>query len=176
MNKKSDLTISAMVARAANGTIGLNGKIPWQGRLKGEQALFKEYTKDKAVIMGRKTWYSIPARYRPLPNRLNIMLTSKPKGLEECTEMESLERALFTAEQLPGYTEAVLIGGQRVYEEGLELCDTLYLTTLDAIFPGDTFFPDINMNQWCIVKEEHFPTIKGRDIAFNFQVLRRING
>ncbi len=175
MNSTFDLTISAMVARAANGTIGLNGKIPWQGRLKGEQALFKEYTKDKAVIMGRKTWYSIPSKYRPLPDRLNLVLTSNPKGLETCKEVESLDKALFAAEQVPGYTEAVLIGGQRVYEEGIDLCDTLYLTTLDAIFPGDTFFPDINMNQWRIAKEEHYPTIKGRDIAFTFQVLRRIN-
>ena len=141
MNSTFDLTISAMVARAANGTIGLNGKIPWQGRLKGEQAIFKEYTKDKAVIMGRKTWYSIPSKFRPLPNRLNLVLTSKPKGLETCTEMLSLESALLTAEQVPGYTEAVLIGGQRVYEEGLKFCDTLYLTTLDANLPRGYIFP-----------------------------------
>ena len=171
---KSGISVSAVVCCAANGVIGLDNKIPWQGRVSGEQILFKLHTLGKAVIMGRKTWESLPKKYRPLPLRLNIVLSSKQNcTYQDAIETTSLEQALHTVDATPHYTEAVLIGGQRVYEEGLKYCDTVYLTTLEAIFPGDTYFPKLNMRAWTIEKEQYYPVTSNREVSYTFQVLRR---
>lgn len=171
------MEIAMMVAVAANRVIGKDNDIPWRGRLKGEQLLFKKYTAGKTVIMGRNTWESIPEKYRPLKGRFNIILTRK----EEYQDMDngvatftSLKDALlFTAFSGHGQDGVVLMGGSRIYEEGMEFCDTLYLTEVAGIFPGDTFFPEFDRKEWDTEHEEFFPMKKGQDMDYTFRILRK---
>jgi len=118
--------------------IGLDGDMPW--KLSVDLKRFKKYTTAHPVIMGRKTWESIPEKFRPLPNRRNIILTRNPefaaRGADVC---DSLEQALAT---IPDDLEAFLIGGTSVFEAGLQLADRLYLTEVKYEGPGDTFFPE----------------------------------
>lgn len=178
--KFGNLSVSAMVAMARNRVIGKDNDIPWRGKLKGEQLLFKEHTKGKVVIMGRKTWESIPAKFRPLPGRFNIVLTSDPdynlmlSKDGNALSCRTIEDALLFANGHSDYDEAVLIGGQRVYTEGLRYCDKLYLTRVEAIFPGDTQFPEFNVNNWSLEHEESYPISEGQEFAYTFQILKRL--
>lgn len=118
--------------------IGLDGDLPW--KLRADLKRFKEITTGHPVIMGRKTWESIPPKFRPLPNRRNIVLTRNPdfaaSGADVC---ESLEQALSS---IPDDLEAFVIGGSSLYETGLAVADRLYLTVVEYKGPGDTFFPE----------------------------------
>lgn len=168
-----NIKVSAISAVALNRTIGKDGGIPWQGKLPGEQALFKKCTEGKPVIMGRKTWESLPAAVRPLPNRTNIVLTSKPSLFSDRFEFDNLEDALIFCDTIKDAGEAVLIGGQRVYEEGLKYCSTLYLSELEAIYPGDSFFPEFDKNEWGLTFEKNFPMTDKRPISYKFRIYRR---
>jgi dihydrofolate reductase len=118
--------------------IGLDGDLPW--KLSADLKRFKKITTAHPVIMGRKTWESIPEKFRPLPERRNIILTRNPefaaRGADVC---ESLEQALST---IPDDLEAFLIGGTSVFEAGLQLAERIYLTRVEYDGPGDTFFPE----------------------------------
>jgi len=176
MNTGIDIKVSAIAAVAMNNAIGYQNKIPWQGMAKGEQDLFKTYTMGKIVIMGRNTWESIPDKFRPLPLRLNIVVTTNPDLIQaDVLAVPSLADALILADSIIGYDEAVLIGGQRIYTEGLEHCDTLYLTRVEGIYPGDTYFPKLNKEDWATEYESYYPALNGRTAAFTFKVLRRID-
>lgn len=168
------MKISAIAAVASNGTIGLNGKIPWQGKLRGDQALFKEVTLNKAVIMGRKTWDSLPTKFRPLPNRLNIVLSRKKRDYGPDVVVVDNVVAALEAASAAGY-DAVFIGGQKVYEEGLPYCDTLHISRVDGIFPGDAFFPQLDSDVWLISQVTPYPIEENRPIGFTYEVLRRAN-
>jgi len=160
-----------MVAVANNDVIGFKGDIPWQGKLKGDQALFKEHTLNKAVIMGRKTWDSIPEKYRPLPNRMNIVLTSDEgesvPGRFNCGSLQDgIDLAI-----LHGYEEVVLMGGERIYKEGMPLCDKMYITHVNASFEGDTFFSTPEEPEYSIQDVKHYPITDSREYSFDFFVL-----
>lgn len=172
---KDNMIISAAVCQASNRVIGANGGIPWQGKLKGEQKLFRDFTSGKAVVMGRKTWESIPAKYRPLPNRLNIVLTSKEDYIIDGVALraDSVGQAIQIAKVLY-HTEVVFIGGQRVYEESKGLWDKLYLTTLEKEFEGDTLFPELDKEEWRQDQELIFPEEEKRVSAFKFEVLTKV--
>jgi len=175
-NFKNQLYVSAIAAVSANWVIGKDNRIPWIGKIPGEQLLFKRFTAGKAVIMGRNTWDSLPAKVKPLPGRLNIVLTSRPEERRGCYEIESLESALRFCLDHPRYNEAVLIGGQRVYSEGLKYCQEIHLTQLDAIFPGDAFFPRINFDDWIMDQEERYPISKTNFIDYTVRLLVRYSG
>ena len=168
------LTVSAIAAVAKNGVIGANNDIPWRGEVPGEQQLFKEFTLGKVVIMGRNTWESLPPKYRPLPDRFNIVLTRSWEYYSGTFQLDSLEKALMLAEAHEDYDEAVLIGGQRVYEEGLPHCDKIYLTEIHGIYPGDTYFPKLNRANWATTERREFPMTDSRRVAYTFNTLERI--
>jgi dihydrofolate reductase len=167
-----DIIISAAVCQAANRVIGNAGSIPWQGRLKGEQKLFKDSTVGKAVVMGRKTWESIPAKYRPLPNRVNIVLSSQEDYLIDGGHARSIEDSIELAKQMH-CKEVVFIGGQRVYEDTLHILDKLYLTTLFNEYEGDTMFPVLDNDEWEVEDDQVFLEEEGRISGFIFQTLNR---
>lgn len=175
------VTYSAIAAVALNRTIGKEGKIPWI--IPGEQELFKRYTVGKAVAMGRVTWDSIPEKFRPLSDRLNIVVTSRPEDLEGagCLTAVSIPKAMSLVwERKEQYDELVFIGGERVYEEALPWCRKLYLTTVEGIYPGDRFFPELDKKAWFVEKEEYFSMVDEvtmeqiRPVAYTFQILRRV--
>ncbi|HHL72022.1 MAG TPA: type 3 dihydrofolate reductase [Bacteroidetes bacterium] len=149
------MTISIIVAMAANRVIGKNNALPW--RLPADLRFFKATTMGKPIIMGRKTYESIG---RPLPGRLNIVLSRNPDfraGAGGCTVVPSLQDALDTARD-SGAEEAFIIGGATLYAEALAHADRLYITFIDEAIDGDVFFPDIDFSHWQeISREDHLP-------------------
>jgi len=134
-----------------NRGIGNKGDLPWP-KLKGDMKFFRELTIDtdhrNAVLMGRKTWDSLPAAFKPLPGRLNGILsrTGKVSGTTEtCKVWSSLKDAIAELESDENIREIFVIGGAQIYAEALTLsqCRRIHLTAIDATFSCDTFFPEI---------------------------------
>jgi dihydrofolate reductase len=120
--------------------LGKDGKLLWH--LPNDMGRFKSLTTGHTVIMGRKTWESIPEKFRPLPHRTNIVITRDSNySAPGATTVHSLEEALETA-QSNEEVEIFVIGGAQIYEEALSRADHLYLTLVDSDEEGDVFFPD----------------------------------
>jgi dihydrofolate reductase len=165
--------VALVVARARNGVIGRGGGLPW--RLKSDMALFKATTLFKPVIMGRKTWDSLPRR--PLPGRLNVVLSRdgsfEPAGAVVCEHLsEALEIAREQAVE-DGAAEVCVIGGTALFELALPKARRLYLTEVETEVEGDAVFPAFDETLWREVRREHHPAGEGDDHAFTFRVLER---
>ena len=135
------MKISLIAAFAEEGVIGKDGKIPWT--LKEDLKHFRNKTEGCSVVMGRKTYESIG---RPLPNRLNIVMTRNPKRQEGIKEVSNTKDALKVASSYSD--EIFIIGGEKIYKEFLPLATKMYLTKIDIKVKGDTFFPSWNKNEW----------------------------
>lgn len=137
--------IEMIVAHDSANGIGHEGRIQWT--LPADLKRFMHLTKGKAVIMGRKTWESLPGY---LKDRTNIVIASKKVsrlyGERPDYVVPHLSTAIDVAEHL-GATP-IIIGGQRVYEEAMPLVSKLYLTRVCAVFLADTYFPQINRTEW----------------------------
>ena len=155
------MKVSLIVAAAENGVIGKDNDLIWH--LPNDMKFFKETTLEHHVIMGRKNFESIPHKYRPLPNRTNIVITRqsgyKAKG---CIIVNSVVEALDIAKE-NGDKEPFIIGGGQIYKLALEanLVDKIYLTKINHTFDGDTFFPEL-VKDWkeveridCKADEQH---------------------
>lgn len=153
--------IHLIFARAANGVIGLRGGLPWH--LPEDLLHFKRTTQGHPVIMGRKTWDSLPARFRPLPGRQNIVLTRQPHWQAPgALRADSLEHAL---DLCPQGSQAWVIGGADIYQQALPLATTVVVTEIDAVFEGDAYAPHLGP-QWVPVSSaEH---IAGSGLKFKF--------
>lgn len=144
-----------VVAISTDGAIGLDGKLPWQGHLPDDMSHFRDITMNQTVIMGRNTWDSIPPKFRPLPRRHNMVLTSQRDFSAPGAEVfGSLTEALTRVT-----TEAAcVIGGARVYAEALPCADELEVTLVHGHFPADTFFFTTTSEGWREVsREDHQP-------------------
>ena len=131
--------------------IGVNGQLPW--KLSGDMQYFRNLTtaviepdKKNAVIMGRLTWESIPTKFRPLPERVNLVLTTNADwdaGDPDVEVAASLDEALEKLAKRSDVAQIFVIGGGRVYHEALqhEKCDQLFLTHINTMYDCDTFFP-----------------------------------
>lgn len=167
-------TLAIVVARAANGVIGRDGDLPW--RLKSDLALFKANTLGKPIIMGRKTWDSLPRK--PLPGRMNVVLTRdqsfEAEGAIACeTWSEAVQIAREQAAD-DGVDEVCVIGGRALFELALPKARRLYLTEVDAQVDGDVHFPVFDENAWTEVRRETHAAGDGDDHAFVFRVLERL--
>jgi dihydrofolate reductase len=131
------LRISLVAAVARNGVIGRDSGIPW--RIPEDARRFRELTLGHPVVMGRRTWDSLPDRFRPLPGRRNVVVTRTPAREGEGAErVGSLGEAMAL---LDGAERVFVIGGGELYAEALPTADELLLTEIDADVEGDTFFP-----------------------------------
>jgi dihydrofolate reductase len=161
------------IARARNGVFGKDGALPW--RLKSDLQMFKALTLGKPIIMGRKTWDSLPLK--PLPGRMNIVLTRDgsfaPKNALVC---ETLDEALQIAReqaQEDGVDEVCVIGGAAVAQLAFPKARRLYLTEVEADPEGDVILPAFDLSGWTLVKEEHHPVGEGDEYPFTFQMFER---
>jgi len=169
------MKFSLFVATDENRGIGIDNHLPWD--LPEDMKRFAEITKGKgnnAVIMGRKTWESIPEKFKPLPDRLNVVLTRNadyqtPEGV---LAFSSLDEAL---ENIKAKDEIFIIGGNSLYKEGIlhPNCEKIYITEVCATFECDTFFPKI--------PEKTFQIIEGTDkmesksgLKYRYVVYQRI--
>lgn len=152
---------------ARNGVIGRDGELAWSHP--ADLKHFRQLTQGHAVLMGRKTWDSLPPRFRPLPGRRNLVV-SRQTGLQlEGAEVHgSLPQAL---QALAGAAQVFVIGGGELYAQALPLADALVLTEVDADLPGDTFFPKLDPAAWhALPREEGDATAQPR---FGFVTYRR---
>ncbi|WP_121067740.1 dihydrofolate reductase [Chachezhania antarctica] len=139
--------ISLIVARSRNGAIGRRGTMPWT--LPEDMAFFKDATRGAALIMGRRTWASIPNP--PLPGRLNCVVSSTP-DLAPHT-FPSVEAALAFARD-KGHGAIFGMGGRGIYDALMPLADRLLITEVDTfVDDADTFFPDVDETQWTVQSE-----------------------
>jgi len=166
------MIISMIAAVAENNVIGKDNDLVWN--LPNDMRYFVEKTKGRHVIMGRRNYESIPHKYRPLPNRPNIIL-SRNAGFhaEGCTTVTDLQSALDLAEKA-GEDEAFIIGGAQIYNMGLAYADRMYITEVKACFEGDTYFPEIDNSIWKETSRSHHPVDDRHDYAFDFVVYEKI--
>jgi dihydrofolate reductase len=161
------------VARSLNGVIGRDNDLPW--RLKSDLAIFKACTMGMPVIMGRKTWDSLPRK--PLPGRMNIVLSRdgsfEPPQAVVCESfLEAVQMAKEQAAE-DGVDEVCVIGGRALFETALPKSKRLYLTEVQAEVQGDVSFPAFDEAAWTEVRREEHPAGPDDDHAFVFRVLER---
>ncbi|QEY25344.1 dihydrofolate reductase [Neisseria zalophi] len=151
--------ITLIAACAQNGCIGINNTMPWH--LPEDFAFFRAYTTGKPVIMGRKTWESLPKK--PLPGRRNIVITRQADYIAEGAETTpSLKDALAKCADA---AEIMIIGGAQIYAEALSVATDLRITEVDLKIDGDAFFPPIG-KEWQIKNREQHTAANGTVYAF----------
>ena len=153
--------IHLIFARASNGVIGRDGRLPWH--LPEDLAHFKRTTLGCPVIMGRKTWDTLPPKFRPLPGRLNIVVTRQPHW-----QAEGALRAASLAEALAACAasaDAWVIGGAEIYAQALPLARSAVVTEIDADFDGDAFAPEFGP-AWVETRREPHTSATGLSFSF----------
>ena len=156
------MPLNLIFARAANGVIGKDNTLPWH--LPEDMAHFKQLTQGCTVIMGRKTWDSLPPRFRPLPGRSNIVVTRQSDW-----QADGAQRAASLADavaQCDPAATAWVIGGAQIYAQALPLADRVEVTEIDQAFDGDAHAPDLDHHWTEIARERHVSAKDG--LAFSF--------
>jgi dihydrofolate reductase len=133
-------TVALIWAQARDGIIGASGGLPWH--LPEDMKLFRTMTTGSTVVMGRRTWESLPERFRPLPGRTNVVLTSDPDW-----SSEGAKRAGCVADVLAEHDDLWVIGGGAVYAAFLPHAHRLVVTDVDVLVDGDTWAPAIS-SEW----------------------------
>ncbi len=167
------MLISLIAAVAENMTIGKNNDLPW--KLPDDMKFFMQTTKGHHVIMGRKNYDSLHAKYKPLPERTNIVVTrQKNYDAPGCVVVNSVDAALEVARK-NGEPEVFVIGGAEIYKETLSKADRLYITEIKANVEGDTFFPRFDKQKWKIISSTAHPADDRHKFAFDVVVYARMN-
>lgn len=135
--------IKIIVARSSNGVIGRDGELPW--RLPGDLKRFAELTRGNTVVMGSKTYWSLPESSRPLPGRQNIVLSRHTNLIVGAQVVPDLESAIKAAQ---GHGDVFICGGQSVYAEALTLADEVIMTLIEDAVDGNRFFPHLDAAVW----------------------------
>jgi dihydrofolate reductase len=155
------MKIGLIYARAANGVIGKGGVMPWH--LPEDLAHFKQVTMGAPVVMGRKTWLSLPPRFRPLPGRRNIVISRQADWNEPGAQRAaSLDEALAFCKDDP---QVWVIGGGEIFAQALPMADRVEVTEIDRDFDGDVYAPTLGP-EWIATKREHRQSTAGFGMDF----------
>jgi dihydrofolate reductase len=158
--------LTLIAALAENRVIGRDGGLPW--RLPADLRHFKELTLGRPILMGRRTWESLPGL---LPGRRHIVISRRRDyQAPGCELAHSLQEALAIAGAVP---EVLLIGGGELYRQGLPLADRLQLTLIHARVEGDTFFPSYDPADWREIARESHPADERNPFPYSFVTLER---
>jgi dihydrofolate reductase len=161
------MIVSAVVAISENHVIGKDNKLLWY--LPNDLKHFKEITSGHTIIMGRKTYESVG---KPLPRRRNIIITRQDITIEGCEVVNSIQAALALCKD---EKEVFIVGGAEIYRQSINLTNRIYLTIVHKEFEGDSFFPEINKQEWREVSsEDHQPDEKNQ-LPYSFITLERVN-
>jgi dihydrofolate reductase len=157
--------VAIVVAHSSNRVIGRDGELPWH--LPADLRRFRELTSGGTVVMGRKTFESLPEAYRPLPNRRNVVLSTDPGYRAEGAEvMPGLEEALAACGE-----RCFVIGGGATYEQALAHADLVYATEVEAAVEGDALFPPLPEGEWrCVERSE---PLRENGYTFSFKRYER---
>ena len=161
--------LTLIAAVACNGVIGANNGLLWQ--LPEDMKHFRARTAGHPVIMGRKTWDSLPARFRPLPGRRNIVVTRQAAWQAAGAEVAATPAAALAL--VAGAPQAFVIGGAELYAALLPYADELLLTEIDQPFDGDAFFPDWDRSAFIETTREPHQAATPNPFGFAFVSYRR---
>ena len=161
-------TLILIAAVARNRVIGRGNELVW--RDPQDMAHFREMTRGHTVIMGRKTWESLPPRFRPLPDRRNVVITRQPNYLAVGAIVTSSPCSALAL--LKENETAFVIGGAEIYSQLISAADALELTEVDIYPEGDAYFPEIDPNSWQVTSR--LPTQGEQAITFCFTRYVRI--
>jgi len=159
--------VSLVAAVARDGVIGRDNAIPWH--LPEDARRFRALTMGHPVVMGRRTWDSLPERFRPLPGRRNVVVSRNPdwhaEGAERATSLDDALRLL------EGAPQVFVVGGAGLYADALAVADELLVTEIDAEVQGDVFFP--TWDRTIFREESREPHVSEDGVAFAFVTYRR---
>jgi dihydrofolate reductase len=160
------MIISHLVAVSNNNVIGKDNDLPW--KLKKDLLHFKNYTTGKTVLMGRKTFESIG---RPLPNRTNFIISNTLSNVEGAFIYKDLNSAI---NNVPDGQEVVIIGGGYLFRESINYFNKLVITLVDCeIENGDIFYPEIDLRNWKLEKEDVIKKDDDNEYDFKVRVLTK---
>ncbi len=170
------MDINLIWAQAQNRVIGNHGAMPWH--IPEDLAHFRQITKNSPVIMGRKTWESLPSRFRPLPHRRNIILTRQPHWGSQYTNKEVIKASSIEAAITPqitgsGVKEVWVVGGGQIYSQYLPLATRIEITEIHASFDGDTRAPELGP-EWKEIRR--IPNSSPTGLKFDFVSYLKIQG
>jgi dihydrofolate reductase len=155
------MQLHLIFAKSRNGVIGKDNALPWH--LPEDMAHFKRMTMGCPVIMGRKTWDSLPARFRPLPGRINVVVTRQTNWSENGAKPSSnIIDALLFCEQ---FDNVWVIGGAELYTHALPFANTAVVTDIHADYDGDAFAPEFGP-QWIEIAREDHTSVNGLPFSF----------
>jgi dihydrofolate reductase len=161
--------ISIIVAVSEDWGIGKDNELLWH--ISEDLKRFKKLTIGNNIIMGKKTWESLPRR--PLPGRKNIVLTDNPEECIECSVTAySIEDALNKCEK---EKEIFVIGGGSIYRQFMPIADQLYITHVHKKAQADIYFPVIDSNTWEAVDKEEYLAGEKNEISYTYAIYNRIN-
>jgi len=162
------MRLHLIYARAANGVIGQQGRLPWH--LPEDLAHFKRSTLGCPVIMGRKTWDSLPPKFRPLPGRTNVVITRQDDWCEDgVLTAHSLQAAL---DACASHADVWVIGGAQIYAQALPLASTVEVTDIELDVEGDAFAPALGAEWTPTRRESHVSAI---GVRFHFLTYTRLD-
>lgn len=162
------MEIILIVAYSKNRVIGKDNKLLWH--LTDDMKFFKKMTQNQTVLMGKNTYWSLPEKFRPLPNRNNIVLTTKPfeNTFENLTVFNNIENTLNTLKN-EGLEQLFVIGGSQIYEAFLPFADEILATEVDAIIEGDAYFPIFDESEFHKEILQKFQKNESND--FDFEII-----
>jgi len=159
--------ISIIVAVSEDWGIGKNNELLWH--ISEDLRRFKRLTTGKTVIMGKKTWESLPKR--PLPGRRNIVLTDNPKEIiENAVTVYSIKDAIGKCDDSE---EVFIIGGGSIYRQFMPVADRLYITHVHKKTPADVYFPEIDLKLWKVTEREEFKESEENLIPYTYTIYER---
>ncbi|MFZ1424613.1 MAG: dihydrofolate reductase [Saprospiraceae bacterium] len=162
------MIISAIVALNADRIIGFENQIPWY--LSADLKYFKKVTLNHTVLMGRKCYQSIGI---PLPKRTNIIVTRDPFFIvSNCFIVHSIEEGILFAKK-HGEQELFIIGGGEIYKQSMHLWNKLYITLVDFPCKGDTYFPEIDKEQWSLFSREDHEKDEKNNMNYSFLIYEK---
>lgn len=165
------MIVSLIAAVSRNHVIGKDNGLPWN--LPDDMKYFMQTTSRHHVIMGRKNYESIPEKFRPLPNRVNIVVTrNKDYNAPGCHVVHSLEDA-FAIPMRSEQEEVFVIGGAEIFRQSMPYADRLYLTEIHADVDGDTLFPEFDRTEWKELSRVPHPADERHRYDFEFVVYER---
>lgn len=164
------MLIGAIWAQSRNGVIGSDNTLPWH--LPEDLKHFSQVTKGAAVIMGRNTWESLPEKFRPLPGRENLVITSRHIDNPNVTTFDSLEAALDYAHS-DGYESVWIIGGGQLYAAALKYVSVVERTIVDINVEGDAYAPKLTSSEFVVSKRQPSTKSASSNLQYSFETLHR---
>jgi len=159
--------ISIIVAIAENYAIGKDNDLLWH--ISKDLKRFKELTKGHYIVMGKRTYYSLPVR--PLPHRTSLIITDVAgEVIDNCLMAYSIEEAV---EKMDNENENFIIGGGSIYKQFMPLADKLYITRVHKNFEADTFFPEISLDEWKLIEKVDVNDDSQNDFTYSFETYTR---